>query len=156
MAALTSANLDFLLVRRSKAKMAYAKLDVTTQDGTNQDLLDAKLEGLRSLGLAPASPVAVVDADLAGVADCDVPQLLDVATLRLNETILGNRASPDQMADTDNQQWHGKFYDSLEATTERLRRQCERQYGYGLAPLTPGVFDLGFQETIDQATGIPD
>ena len=153
---LTSANFDFLLLRRTAKKLAYAGLDSATADGSNADLADGKVEGYRSLGLTPASPLNLVDADLAGVADPCVPQLLDVAELRTLENILGNRSSPDQMADTDNQQWHGKFYDSLEATVARKRKQCERQYGYGLSSLTPGVLDLGFAETVDQATGIPD
>jgi hypothetical protein len=154
--ALTSANFDQLLINRLAVKLAYAGLDSTTVDGTNPSLADGRVDAFRSLGLTPASVMNLVDADLAGVADASIPQLLDVAELRTLENILGNRASPDQMADTDNQQWHGKFYDSLEKTVERKRKQVERQYGYGLSTLTPGVFDLGFAETIDQATGIPD
>jgi hypothetical protein len=152
---LTSANFDFLLLRMAGKKLAYAGLDAITADGTNQDLLASKLESLRFLGVIPASPVAVVDADLARIADADVPQLLTIADLIVNETILGNRAAPDQTADTDNIQLHGKFYDSLDKTTARKRLQCQRQYGYGLASLVPGVVDLGFQETIDLATGRP-
>lgn len=148
---LTSANFDYLLLRRARKKMAYAGLDAVTADGTNQDLLDGKLEGLRSLGGAPLSPVAVTDADLAGVADRHLPQLVDVAELRTLENILGNRASPDQMADTDNQQWHGKFYDSLEATIARKRKQCERQYGYGLSSLSGGRIGLDFAERFRDA-----
>jgi hypothetical protein len=156
MAVLTSANFDFLLLRKTRAKLAYASLDSTTQDGTNQDLLNGKLEAVRFLGVTPQSPVAVVDADLAGITDCQVPELITIAELVVLEDILGNRAAPDQMADTDNQQWHGKFYSALEATVARKRIQAEQQYGYGLSPLVAGVFDAGFAETIDQATGIPD
>lgn len=153
---LTSANLDYLLLKRTAKKLAYAGLDSVTATGMNTDLIDGKVEGLRSLGIAPASPVAVTDLDLAGVADFQIPQLIDIAELRTLENILGNRASPDQMADTDNEQWHGKFYDSLEATIARKRLQAQKQYGYGLSPLVAGVFDMGFAETIDLATGIPD
>lgn len=154
--ALTSANFDQILLSRTAAKLSYAKLNSTLDDGTNPALADGKVEGFRSLGLIPASPLNLVDADLTGVADVQLPQLLDIAELRTLENILGNRAAPDQMADTDNQQWHGKFYDSLEKTVERKSKRCLNRYGYGLASLTPGVFDLGFAETIDQASGIPD
>ena len=156
MSALTSANFDLLLLNRLARKLSYAGLNSTLADGTNPALADGKVEAYRSLGLTPAGVLNLVDADLMGVPDSNVPQLLDVGELRTLENILGNRASPDQTADTDNQQWHGKFYEALEATIARKQARCERLYGYGLSALIPGVLELGFQETIDFATGVPE
>jgi len=154
-APLTSANFDYLLLKMLARKMAYAGLDSITDDGTNADLLAGKLEAARFLGIIPSSPVAIVDDDLAGLADPQLPCLFAVAELVTLESILGNRAAPDQEAGTDNYQYHGKFYDSMETTVARKRTTCLRQYGYGQGTLTPGVMDLGFAATIDQASGIP-
>lgn len=155
MAVLTTANFDFLLIRMTGRKLAYAGLDATTVDGTNLDLLLGKLEGLRSLGFAPASPVAITNADLLAIADSSMPQLLDIARLVTLQNVLDNLADPDQTSDTDNTQAHGKFYDSLEKTVARLQKRAERAYGYGLGGIWAGVIDLGFQETLDQSTGFP-
>ena len=141
----TRAQLEGLLVRTNKAKLAYAKLDSTTVDGTNADLSGPIATALRSLRIFPAEPASPTDSDLLLVSDQDAAQLVDIADLALNEAILGNRASPDQMADTDNQQWHGKFYDSLEATVARKQARCEKAYGYGLPPLSSGSMSLRFQ-----------
>lgn len=154
MAAITAAQLDRALLRRVGGQYAYAGLDSTTADGTNHDLLDCKVEGLRSLGLYPASLDAVTDADLAGVTAEQQGQLLDVAELRAFETVLGNRAAADRKA-LDSEQYDGRFYSHLELTVTRKRKQVERQYGHGLGSLTSGVFDLGFAATIDPATGRP-
>ena len=154
-APLTSANLDLLLLRMTAVKLAYAGLDSTTADGTNPDLGFPKVAAYRSLGLVPIGPLNLVDADLVGVADGQLNQLLDVAELATLEAILGNLSNVDQTTDTDNLQLHGKFYQALEATVARKRTQAQRAYGYGLGTLTPGVFDLGFAETIDQASQIP-
>ena len=145
----TRAQIELLIVRKCRAKLAYAKLDSTTTDGTNADLNGPIAAAVRSFGLPVSDPTAVADSDLAEVPAEGLPQLVDVGELETLEAVLGNRASPDQMADTDNQQWHGKFYESLEATVARKQARCEELYGYGLAPLRPGVHNLGFAETFD-------
>ena len=124
----TIAQIEQRLIRRIGSKLAAVGLDGSTVDGTNPDLVDPIAAGLASLGITAASVAVVVDADLVAVEACAVPQLLDVATLRGLETVLGNWTDPDQMADTDNQQWLGKLYDS----TEKNGRQAP---GPGRAPV---------------------
>lgn len=148
MGILTSANFDWILVRRTAKQLLYAGLDSTTVDGTNIDLADGKVEGLRSLGLVPLSSLNLVDQDLLAVTDGMQPQLIDVAELLVLEHVLGNRASPDQEAGTDNYQYHGKFFDSLEKRIDRKRKNCERRYGYGLSSLSSGSINLGFIEPL--------
>jgi hypothetical protein len=153
--AFTLAQFQKVLQRRCKAKMVYAGLDGVTADTVNLDLADPLREGLASLGLGVADLAQVTDADLLPVGPIDASQLLDVAELRALESILGNRASPDQKA-IDSQLLHGRFYAQLERTTARKRLQVERQYGIGVATISAGVLDLGLAATIDPATGIPD
>lgn len=147
--------IEKVLIRRCGRQMAYAKMDATTEDGTNVDLSDPIATGLGSLGYVPGDPSSVTDGDLSSVQSADFNQLLEVAEWRCLESVLGNRASPDQMADTDNQQWHGKFFEALDKRVARLRKQIEDQYGVGLSPLHVGVLDLGFAETVDPNTGRP-
>lgn len=149
----TVAQIESILVRRCGRKLAYAHMDATTIDGTNADLSDPIAVGIGSLGYPVVDVSNVADADLGPVQPTDMSQVLAVAEWRCLESILGNRASPDQMADTNNEQWHGKFYDSLEKTVARKRKEIEQVYGVGLGTLEAGVYDLGFQETTDPGTG---
>lgn len=135
--------------------LARAKLDGATVDGTNASLTDPLRRGLASLGYGVATLGAVTNTDLLPVDSDSFDQFRDVAILSALEDALGNLAQPDQMADTDNQQWLGKLRDSIEASVARKRKQVERQHGYGLAGLSSGVLDLGFAETLNTATGRP-
>lgn len=150
----TATQFRTVLIRRCGRKLAYAGMDSATVVGTNLDLVDPMREALASLGLAAADVSDVTDDDLAAVADHQQPQLLDVGELRCLESILGNRALGDRKA-LDSEYFDGRFYAHLELTVSRRRNELRDQYGYGLAPLTSGVFDLGFAATIDPATGRP-
>jgi hypothetical protein len=151
----TRAQFENDMVRRCGRQMAYAHLDATTVDGTNIDMNDPLCVAMGSLGYPVADPSHVTDADLLRVGPGDVGQLKAVGEWRCLESVLGNRASPDQMADTNNQQWHGSFWAELEKRAARLKADLEKQYGVGLAPIEAGVFDLGFAATTDPATGRP-
>jgi len=141
---ITRPQLESLLVRANRAKLAYARLDAATVDGTNADLAGPIATALRSLGIAPVDPTSPSTVDLAAVPEGGLPQLLDVAGLEVLEAVLGNRASPDQMADIDNRQEHGKFYEILEKTVARKQARCERMYGHGLSTASLGTLDLDF------------
>ncbi len=142
---ITRPQLETILVRANRAKLAYARLSVAT-DGANPDLEGPIAAALRSLRIFPADLASPSTEDLAAVGPEGMGQLVDVAGLEVLEAVLGNRASPDQMADTDNRQEHGKFYDLLEKTVARKQARCERLYGYGARPTTVSDFDLGFGE----------
>ena len=146
---------EAVLIQRCGRQMAYAHMDAVTIDGSNLSLADPIAVGLGSLGYPAADPSAVTDADLGPVLPGDWGQLLAVAEWRTLESVLGNRASPDQMADTSNQQWHGQFWADLDRRAARLRQYIADQYGIGLGTLEAGVMDLGFAETLDPATGRP-
>lgn len=153
--AITRAQVEQILIRRCGKKLALVGLDGVTQDGSNTDLSDPIASTLAILGLAVANVALVADADLVAVQACQAGALVDIAELRVLESVLGNWDQADQMADTDNSQSLGKLYDSLEKTVARKRLQLQRQYGFGVGELTAGVYDLGFAETVDFATERP-
>jgi hypothetical protein len=134
-------------------KLAYAGLDGVTVDGTNQSLNDPIAAGLASLGVAAAG-LAVADPDLLAVDSIAARQLLDVAELRALESILGNKASPDQRA-LNSYLYEGRFYAQLQKTIAYKNSQVEREYGIGVPTVSAGVLDLGFAATTDPTTGVP-
>ena len=151
----TRAMIEQVLIRRCGRKLAMVDLDAVTVDGTNADLLDPIGSALSLLDIPVANSGSVTDSDLAILTAYQVAAILDVAEVRVLESVLGNWDEPDQVADTNNSQALGKLYDSLEATVKRLRMRIERQYGIGLGSLTTGVIDLDFAETFDPLTGWP-
>lgn len=152
---ITRAAVESTLVNMCGGILTKAGLDGTTVDGSNASLTSPIRQALASLGFATATLGVVVEADLLPITWETLDQLLEVAELRALESALGNLNQPDQMADTDNQQWLGKLRESIEDTVARKRKQVERQYGYGLSSLVPGVVDLGFAETFDSGNWRP-
>lgn len=98
---------------------------------------------LRSLGLVPASPLTVVDADLVAVSDDQVGQLVDVAELAALEAALGNYTKVDQKISLGEIKL-GQLRSELEATISRKALAVRQRYGVGTATLTAGVVDLSF------------
>lgn len=152
---LTRANVETILIARCGRLLTLSGLNGTTQDGTNVALADPIRQGLSSVSIVTATLGIVADDDLAMVDSTTIDEMLDVAELRALESCLGNLDQPDQMADTNNEQWLGRLRDSIEKTVARKQALLQKQYGVGLGSLSTGVLDLGFAETIDPATGIP-
>jgi hypothetical protein len=101
----------------------------------------------RELNVTLASPLTVVDADLAAVAANQVSQLLDVAELRALESALGNYARVSQTVGLGSQSL-GEVRVGLEAAITRKAQYVARRYGIGRGSLSLGTVNLGFNEPI--------
>jgi hypothetical protein len=84
--ALTRANADTILLRRVAGLMDKAGIDSDGSAGT-LTLGDGLAWALRMLGYTPASYTTVVDGDLDDVASSSIDALLDLAELRVLESI---------------------------------------------------------------------
>lgn len=144
MAAPTKAQADVELVDRCGGILASAGRSTVT-DGTNPNTVGPLREALASLGYSVASFGAVTDADLSAVADSQIPQLLDVAELRLLRNAWGWYSKVDQRISLG-QQALGQIRSGLQATILELAERCRRVYGYGHGTIAGGAVDLGFAQ----------
>lgn len=90
--ALTRATVEKILVKRCGQFMTTAGLAITTA-GSNADCSDPMAWAIRQLGYAPSAADTVTDGELATVAVAHTDALLDLAEVRLLETIQGNLTS---------------------------------------------------------------
>jgi hypothetical protein len=141
--ALTRAAVETILVQRTGRRLDFVGLPGTghtagTDTPPRSYLSDALASAVRSLGLTLADPTTVVDGDLISVTTGDqVDQLLDVAELRILETILGNWDKFDQTKGMDGQ-YLGRMADSLQKAIDALRKRIQVKYGIGLGTLRGG------------------
>ena len=85
---LTRVTLDTILIARTGSLLTTVDKDGTTADGTNQDLVDPIRSALRLLGYTVASVASVADSDLASVSLDDEEALIDLAELKILDTIV--------------------------------------------------------------------
>ena len=96
-------------------------------------------EACAFVGIATASPLAVATADLASIPDGStasallVAKILDVAELKLMESILGNLDAVNESANGKGLQY-GSWADGLLKLIEYKTAKC-RRFGYGLSPM---------------------
>jgi hypothetical protein len=114
----------------------------TMADGANRFLVGSIGFALEKLGVAPAIPGAVSDADLAKVPNSQFYKLCDLAEYRLLRNLLTNFAQPDQTS--------GNTKINLNRMLERFHKQMlelEKQYaaylGTNKAMLSPGSLRVG-------------
>jgi len=124
--AITRANLEAILVKRAGKLMTVAGLDGTTVNGTNADLADPIAFSLRQLGVAVAAPGSPTDAEVANASTDDTDQLLDVAEIRILQTILNHvldlvNTEAGQRVDEYSQMAAG-IQQRIETKTEEARR----------------------------------
>lgn len=145
---MTLADAQKTLIRRCGKFLTAAGLDGTTQNGSNQDLLDPVAEALVFCGVSVADFTTPTSAEVAQVASADLPKFLRVAEYRTLETVLDNWAKPDQVAGTDNEQKLGALRDSLAKTQSIKLKRLQDEFGYGLEAtgVEFGIFNHGFQE----------
>lgn len=91
----TRAIVEQELVERAAAMLLVCGKSVNA-DGANQSLMGPIWYGLSLLGLPPAVPGSVTDADLAQLPLTSYMTFCDLAELRLIENCLGSFAQPDQ------------------------------------------------------------
>jgi hypothetical protein len=137
---ITRANVEEVLVRRAKRKMALAEFD-TSATGTNPDLDDPIATALRKMGF-PAS-VPIVDADLDDLADTQQDEFLARAELRLLENILGSLDISD-LSVGQRRESFGQIVDQVSKAIERLQSRIEQEFGVGA--LVAGNILLNFSQ----------
>lgn len=145
--AITRANAETILVARVGALMTEADLDGTTVDGTNADLNDPIGVALRRLGESVTDISDVADADLSGVAETDYNQLLDLAELRVLESIEGNLTLVDITAGPRSEklsQLAGFVQNRKQQLTDRIREE------YGFTVIEAGYITMDFVEHDDE------
>ena len=126
---LTVASVEAVLIRRCGPAMAVVAMDVSSTS-PNPDLADPIRIAARGLGLSLASPLSVVDADLASLAGFAVERLLDLAERRTLETVLNRYTEVDAQVDRDAQK-ASQFADRLVRRIAALDVGLAKPYGPG-------------------------
>jgi len=137
---LTRTQVERILISRCGRLLTAAGLDGATRTGANDDLNDPIGSALRALGRSVADLSAVADADLAGVTEAQIDQLLDVAELRTLETIEGNLDQVDITIGPRSERLN-QLATQVRAKIDAKRAAVEAAYGVGVAGLgtTPVV-----------------
>lgn len=143
---ITRKQVELTLIRRTKKRMGYVEMDTTTYDGTNRDLSDPIATALQQMGYAVADITNPVDADLASVED--IAQFLDLAELRLLESIRGNFDAVDLRFE-DRDEKFSQFATALDKTIEAKQKAFTANYGSLGSTLEAGVVSLNFQQKHD-------
>lgn len=118
-------------------------------DASPRAYLNAPLRsGLRAVGLAPANPFAVADADLANPAGDDLDTLIDAATLATLETCLANAGQVDVRSVDVDEKWD-QFWKRVEKRIDKLREDVYGGDGSDGRPPEAGVISLGFADRDD-------
>ena len=142
-AAPTRAQAEAELVSRCGRRMALVGLAITT-DGSNAALDGPLREGLFAVEIPPAG-WTVADADLAGLDAASIPFFLDVAELRILETVLANWDEPDQKQNADAQDW-GKLAADMESQIAAKRAWLTQRYQFGVNRLDVETLSYRFVE----------
>lgn len=143
--ALTRANVETILIRRSGALMTAAGLDGTTVAGTNVDLNDPIGVAIVAVGGSVTSRVLVADADVATVATASYDQFLDIAEYRLLQNISGNLSDVDITVGPRSEKL-SQLATHLNKMLDRKKDALENQYGYNAGTLEAGVLTLSFAD----------
>lgn len=148
--ALTRANVESILIRRVGRLMTAADMDGSTVAGTNADLNDPIGYALRASGLSVSSVAAVADADVAGVGDDLIDQVLDIAEWRTLLSIEGNYDDVDISANGRSESL-SQTMKQVQAKIDRLQKRITEIHGVGLGTLTGGSIALDFMAKGDDA-----
>jgi hypothetical protein len=143
--ALTRANVEVLLIRRTGQMLTVVGLDGTTVDGTNIDLNDPIGYGIRNSGGTTDDFTNVDDDDVGTVAADDYDQLIDIAELRTLMNVQGNYDLVDTDVGEVTEQW-SKLGETLEKAIKRKQDQVDDLYDFGAKELDVGVISFDFAE----------
>jgi len=138
MAAMTTVTAVGVLYRRLGEYVALADVD------------DAIARAARQVGLSPASPAAVVDSDLAGLAAADHDYFLDTAELRGWHSIFGN-ATDAGMRDVALDESPREVREVAREKIKALSGYVKDVYGVGMSTISVGSIGLDFQAGADSA-----
>ncbi len=129
--ALTVVGCETEIVGRLLGKLNRVGMSVAT-DETNLDAIACTRKGLSYLGLSPADPTTVVDADLVNVKGFACEKLFDSATLEYLYRILGQCSGVDVKAG-DNELYLSQLADEVQAEIKQYEARLIKPYG----PMVP-------------------
>lgn len=123
----TRSSAEAILVHRRGPSMLSCTLDGTTHDGTNPDLADPISSALDWLGQPCDDPSDPTDTEVGGLAKSDRSAFLDLAEVRLLDTMVGRFPGVDFNLGPD--QWKlAQLRDSLVAQLAVKRADVARLY----------------------------
>jgi len=131
---------ETVLVKRLKVLMEAAELAVTFA-GANADLNDPLAWAMRRIGDSTADASTVTDAELAGVAEADYDDLINLAEYRTLQSILGNMDLVDITA--------GPRSERLSQLAAQVREMLDDRKAFVAsftAPLEVGYISKNFAE----------
>ncbi len=140
----TLSGVKSVLEKRTSKLMAAVDLDAQTFD-----IDDPLAYAMRKMGYSVASVGVVTSSEVTTVPDSDVNQLLDLAELRLLETLYNEVLTLVTVSFGSRSQQLSDMSLRLRLTIDGKRKALEREYGDGLPELEAGVIDLYFGEAND-------
>jgi hypothetical protein len=140
--AITRANLEAVLIKRAGKLMTVA--------GTNADLADPIAFSLRELGITVATLNSPTDAEVASAGADDTNQLLDVAEIRILQTVLNHvldlvNTEAGQRADE-----YGQLAAGIQQRLDRLEERARRLYGWTAGTLESSYIYHDFAQHGDE------
>lgn len=148
MTTVSRANVEAILVKRTGPLLTRVGMAVTFA-GANADLNDPIGWGLRQAGYTVADISVVTDADLVGLATADTDKFLDLAELRVLQTISGNWAGVDTQLGPRSESLN-QFRIAIEERIDRKQKQIEQLYGIGTPTLEAGLLTIEFAEHTEE------
>jgi len=137
--ALTRANIEAVLIKRTGDLLTTAGLDGTTAGGTNADLGDPIAFALRQIGVSVATPASPTDAEVAAASTDDTDQLLDLAEIRILETVLQHVLDLVNTEAGQRVDEYSQLAAGLQKRIERAEARANKLYGW-----TAGTLEAGY------------
>jgi len=142
MSSLTRADVESVLIRRAGKLMTKVGLDGVTISGANLDLNDPIRRAARQIGVTVSDPILVADADLASLVCWQVEYLLDVAELRLLESIWENWTEVSQAVSLGKIEAQ-QLADRIEKRIDKLEERIRKPYGRNIGLVSGGSIRHG-------------
>lgn len=124
MAITTVTEISTLLASRCQKLADFAEVTITAGSPA---MVDSITYGMRKAGLTLSDPINVVDADLVQVNEDNIDKMLDLAELRLLETIQGNLDDVDIIVGPERENY-SQITSQLSLRILRLSRRVEKEY----------------------------
>ena len=141
---LTRADIEAALIKRCGDLLTTAGLDGTTAGGTNADLGDPIAFALRQIGVSVATPTSPTDAEVATASTDDTDQLLDLAEIRVLETVLQHVLDLVNTEAGQRVDEYSQLAAGIQKRIERAEDRARRLYGWTATTLEAGYAYLDF------------
>lgn len=141
---LTRANIEAVLIKRCGDLLTTAGLDGATVAGTNADLGDPIAFALRQIGCSVATPASPTDAEVATASTDDTDQLLDLAEIRVLETVLQHVLDLVNTEAGQRVDEYSQLAAGIQKRIERAEDRARRLYGWTATTLEAGYAYLDF------------